>query len=246
VFGPVVDGQNAEAGLRAFTETPATTSPQYEFYDDYDEFLYDVLTGRARAAGYLGGMSALDVSRLALGDAVRQLSASQGNDPARWRAAMPQINFQALDVAGVPSIPWENRGTWGQAVALAPASPGSPVRSAGCSLVIAIRRPHGQRVVRVAVYAAGRLVRTAHGRSIRRIVVRGLPAGSFRVRIVARSHGGRRSVSVRRYRDCRRIAPVRRRPRSRRSRRASMWKWRSTSPTTRTRGVPGPTRSIQR
>jgi hypothetical protein len=245
VFGPVVDGQNAEAGLRAFTETPATTSPQYEFYDDYDEFLYDVLTGRAHAAGYLGGLSAFDVSRLALGDAVRQLSASQGNDPARWRAPMPQINFQALDVAGVPSIPWENRGTWGQAVALPPAPPGSPPRSAGCSLAIAIHGAHGRRVVRVAVYAGGRLVRTAHGRSIRRIVVTGLPAGSFRMRIVARTRGGQRRVSVRRYRNCRPAGRTSGRRRSRRGRRASMWRWRSTSPTTRTRGVRGPTRSTR-
>ena len=29
---------------------------------------------------------------------------------------MPQIVFTALDVSSIPNIPWENRGTWGQAV----------------------------------------------------------------------------------------------------------------------------------
>ena len=36
----------------------------------------------------------------------------------KWRAPMPQITFQELDVGAVGTIPWENRGTWGQAVEL--------------------------------------------------------------------------------------------------------------------------------
>jgi penicillin amidase len=201
VFGPVVNGQDAAAGLRAFTQTPATTSPQYEFYDDYDEFLYDVLTGRAHAASYLGGQTALDVSRAALGDAVRQLSASQGNDPTRWRAAMPQINFQALDVSGVPSIPWENRGTWGQAVALPPLPGGRT--AAGCSVRIAIRHPRRGRVVRLTAFAGGHAIRTLRGHDLRHIVLSGLPTGALRLRIVARSSTGRRGVTRHRYSDCR-------------------------------------------
>ena len=43
---------------------------------------------------------------------------AQGPAPSQWHAPMPMIHFQALDVSGVPSIPWENRGTWGQAIEL--------------------------------------------------------------------------------------------------------------------------------
>lgn len=118
VFGPVVDGADPAAGVRAFTQTPQTTSPEFEFFDDYDAFLYDAMTGRARHARYLGGRTPLGVSRLALDDAIAQLRAKQGDDPSRWRAPMPQISFEALDVADIPTIDWENRGTWAQAVEL--------------------------------------------------------------------------------------------------------------------------------
>jgi penicillin amidase len=116
VFGPVVDGADAAAGLRAFTRTPQTTSPEFEFFDDYDAFLYNALTRRARAARYLGAHGRNAVIRAALDDAIGALAKTQGRDPARWRADMPQITFSALDVSEIPSIPWENRGTWGQAV----------------------------------------------------------------------------------------------------------------------------------
>jgi hypothetical protein len=117
VFGPVVGGSDAAAGLRAFTRTPQTTSPEFEFFDDYDAFLYSVLSGRAHAAGYLGGASAADISRAALDQAIGELGKDQGDDPSKWRSPMPQIQFESLDVSDVPPIPWENRGTWGQAVA---------------------------------------------------------------------------------------------------------------------------------
>jgi penicillin amidase len=119
VLGPVV-GSDVAGGTRAFTRTPQTLSPEFEFFDDYDQFMYNALTGRARGAPYLGRQSALAVSRAVLDSAIAQLRRTQGPNPARWRAAMPQIDFQALDVSGVPSIPWENRGTWGEAVELPP------------------------------------------------------------------------------------------------------------------------------
>ena len=50
--------------------------------------------------------------------AIAALRSSQGDDPSRWRATMPQIEFQSLDVGSIGNIPWENRGTWAQAVAL--------------------------------------------------------------------------------------------------------------------------------
>ena len=37
---------------------------------DYDAFLYNVLSGYAHGAGYLGGSWASDVSRAALDDAI--------------------------------------------------------------------------------------------------------------------------------------------------------------------------------
>ena len=113
VFGPAISGTDVAAGVRAFTQTPGTLSPRYEFFDDYDQFLYDMLSGRARGAAYVVN----GVVRAALDDAIASLTATQGPNPAAWRAPMPQISFQSLDVGSIGTIPWENRGTWGQAVA---------------------------------------------------------------------------------------------------------------------------------
>jgi penicillin amidase len=121
VFGSVVGRRNSAQGVQAFTRTPQTTSPEYEFFSDYDSFVYNTMIGYARGAHYLGGASPLQVSRQALDQAIARLSASQGRHPAEWREPMPMIDFMALDVSGVPSIPWENRGTWGEAVELPPA-----------------------------------------------------------------------------------------------------------------------------
>jgi penicillin G amidase len=118
VFRPALGAGSVAQRVRAFTQTPQTTSPEFEFFNDYDAFLYNALTGRARGADYVGRRSALAVSRRALDRAINSLEAAQGPKPSRWRAPMPQIEFQSLDVADIPSIPWENRGTWGQAIAL--------------------------------------------------------------------------------------------------------------------------------
>lgn len=121
VFGPVLGESGPAAEVQSLTRTPQTTSPEFEFFDDYDAFVYNVLSGYAHGADYLGGRSPLAVSREALDQAIAQLRAKQGADPSKWRAPMPMIDFQSLDVAGVPSIPWENRGTWGQDLELPPA-----------------------------------------------------------------------------------------------------------------------------
>ena len=120
IFGPVVGSQGVGAAVQAFTRTPQTTSPEYEFFSDYDEFVYNVMTRYARGARYLGEASPLEASRQALDQAIAGLAAKQGTNPADWHAAMPMIDFQALDVSGVPPIPWENRGTWGEAIELPP------------------------------------------------------------------------------------------------------------------------------
>ncbi|TMK19349.1 MAG: penicillin acylase family protein, partial [Actinobacteria bacterium] len=117
VFEPATGDASTARGVRFFTQIAGTLSPRYEFFDDYDQFLFDALSGRASAADYLGGATVAAVSRAALDDAIATLSAAQGPDPAAWRASMPQISFMALDVGTIGTIPWENRGTYGQAVA---------------------------------------------------------------------------------------------------------------------------------
>src|SRR5207302_3069799 len=97
---------------------------RYEFFDDYDQFLYDMLSGRARGAAYVAN----GVVRAALDDAIASLRAAQGPNPAAWRAPMPQISFQSLDIGSIGTIPWENRGTWGQAIQLPAAHPGHLTR----------------------------------------------------------------------------------------------------------------------
>ena len=118
VFQPVTHNADTAAGVKSFTQIPGTTSPEFEFFDDYEAFLYDMLAGRTKSgARWFGSGSAQDVSKAALDEAVAGLSGKQGTDPSKWRADMPQINFMATDVANIAPIPWENRGTWGQIVA---------------------------------------------------------------------------------------------------------------------------------
>ena len=116
VFQSVTGNANTKDGVLTFTQH-AAGSPEFEFFDDYDAFLYNVLAGRTKSTtDYLGGKTVSDVSKAALDVATAELTAAQGPAPARWRADMPQIVFTALDVSSIPNIPWENRGTWGQAV----------------------------------------------------------------------------------------------------------------------------------
>lgn len=116
VFQPVTGNANTKAGVLEFTQH-AAGSPEFEFFDDYDAFLYNILAQRTTSgAEYLGGRSVSDVSKTALDMATAQLTQAQGPTPVLWRADMPQIVFTALDVSSIPNIPWENRGTWGQAV----------------------------------------------------------------------------------------------------------------------------------
>jgi penicillin amidase len=194
-------GPDAETGVRTLTQTPGTISPKYEFFDNYDQFVYDALAGQTSERGYLGGASVSDVSLAALREAVGTLSGSQGADPAHWQAAMPQIMFTALDVSSIPTIPWENRGTWGQAVEL-----GGRLASAGAcsapSLRVGLRSRRG-RVVRARVYENGRLVRSVRGRSLRSVMVP-RPRGSHPVvvTVVAYTARGGRLLSTRTYRGC--------------------------------------------
>lgn len=61
-----------------------------------------------------------------------------------------------------------------------------------------------RRLRSATVYVAGRRVRTLRGRRLRAHVrLTGLPRGTYRVRVVGRTRGGRRVTSVRTYRTCR-------------------------------------------
>jgi penicillin amidase len=168
VFQPVTGDANTKDGVLALTQH-AAGSPEFEFFDDYDAFLFNVMAGRTRSgADYLGGTSASDLSKAALDAAVAQLSHAQGTTPARWRADMPQIVFIALDVAGIPNIPWENRGTWGQAVdygAGVVATPGGVAAGALPNTVAGSAAGPGFSVV--AVFVCLMLIRVLGRRRIR-------------------------------------------------------------------------------
>jgi penicillin amidase len=203
VFGPALAGlgPDAETGLRSLTQTPGTISPKYEFFDQYDAFVYNVLKGHTRERGYLGGASISNASLTALRAAVSQLTASQGSDPARWRADMPMIAFTALDVSSIPSIPWENRGTWGMAIELGGA-PGSAGPCSARSTRIPTRSP-GARIVLVRAYENGRLVLSRRGRSLTSITVpRPRGARAFVVTVIAYTDRGGRLLSTRTYLGC--------------------------------------------
>ena len=135
VFQPATGDADTKNGVLQYTQH-AAGSPEFEFFDDYDAFLYNLMAGRTTSGvDYFGGKSAADVSKAALDVAVAQLSQAQGTVPSAWRADMPQIVFVALDVSNIPNIPWENRGTWGQAVDFGSVAPGpgatSTARSSG-------------------------------------------------------------------------------------------------------------------
>jgi alpha-glucosidase (family GH31 glycosyl hydrolase) len=66
----------------------------------------------------------------------------------------------------------------------------------------------GGRIVRVVAYVNGRRVKAKRGRRVTRLTLRRLPKGRFTVRIVALSSSGARTVSVRRYRGCRKGKPT--------------------------------------
>lgn len=90
------------------------------------------------------------------------------------------------------------RTTTGPSLGL-PAS--TPPKACTSRRRIVLRLP---RTLRTAtVFVAGRKVATRRGRRVTaEIDLRGLPRGSYRVRIVARTRGGKRVVTVRTYRTC--------------------------------------------
>ena len=68
---------------------------------------------------------------------------------------------------------------------------------------IRLREPRRGRLRSALVFVDGKRVRILRGRRLRaRVDLRGLPAGRYKVRIVAETTTGRRIVRERRYRTC--------------------------------------------
>jgi hypothetical protein len=108
-----------------------------------------------------------------------------------------------------PTVPWLSykAGPGGKPLGAAP-------RSRGCvdrrKFSFRIHQPRRGRVVRVTVYINGKkrkVVRAKRGKRVRRVTIRRLPRKRFRVKIVARHSSGKRTISVRRYRGCKKSRP---------------------------------------
>ena len=114
---------------------------------------------------------------------------------------MPLITFMALDVSSIPSIPWENRGTWGMAIELG----GAPSRAGNCSAPTTLIRLHALRgpIVLAHVYVNGKLVLTQRGHALRSVSVP-RPGGTsaFVVSVVSYTKRGSSLLSTRAFMGC--------------------------------------------
>jgi hypothetical protein len=86
---------------------------------------------------------------------------------------------------------------------VAPIQPTPAVCVRRSRFIIRIPQPHHGRIVRVAAFIGGHLIKQVHGRSIRRLALR-RPAGlsDFRVIIVEWTAGGRRIMTVHHFHVC--------------------------------------------
>ena len=70
-----------------------------------------------------------------------------------------------------------------------------------------VHQPHNDRVVRVRSYVNGKRAASARGRRITHITLKRLPKGVFTVKIVAVTKRGLKTISVRRYKGCKKSRP---------------------------------------
>jgi hypothetical protein len=80
--------------------------------------------------------------------------------------------------------------------------PAPPACISTRTLTVRVPQPRGSRVVAVAVYVNGRRTDAAHGRSITRITLKGLPHGRFTVKLITRDARGKRSTSSQAFLGC--------------------------------------------
>jgi ABC-2 type transport system ATP-binding protein len=113
---------------------------------------------------------------------------------------------------GVVSLPVVAAGSQ-QKVAEAPLAaglPGSqpkPVCVDRRKFAFRIHQPRRGRVVKVVAFVNGKRVLRVAKRRVTRVVLKRLPKGKFRVRIVATTNKGSRTISVRHYRGCKKSKP---------------------------------------
>ncbi len=70
-----------------------------------------------------------------------------------------------------------------------------------------VHQPKAGRVVKVVAYVNGKRVKSRRARRVSRVVLKRLPKGVFRVKIVATTNRKSRTISVRRYRGCKKSRP---------------------------------------
>ncbi|HEX8067774.1 MAG TPA: CocE/NonD family hydrolase [Thermoleophilaceae bacterium] len=70
-----------------------------------------------------------------------------------------------------------------------------------------IHQPRRGRIVRVTAYVNGKKRKTVRGRRVTRLTIDRLPKGNFTVKIVAAHSTKRKTISVRRYRGCKKGRP---------------------------------------
>ena len=105
------------------------------------------------------------------------------------------VNFSSIGIS-VPTV--------GAAAARGNSAPRGCVDSRKFTFRI---HQHDKRIVRVRVFVNGKLVKTVRGHRVKRVRIRRLPQGLFRVRIVAKASNGQRTISVRTYRGCKKGKP---------------------------------------
>jgi hypothetical protein len=74
-----------------------------------------------------------------------------------------------------------------------------------------LRRVRGARIVRVAVSVNGKVIARKRGRNLRRVTLRRLPLGEFKVKIVTTHSNRKKRTSVRTYLGCNKSKPQTRR-----------------------------------
>jgi uncharacterized protein len=70
-----------------------------------------------------------------------------------------------------------------------------------------LRHAKGQRVTSVKIYINGRLVKKRRGHNIKRVSIKKLPLGKFKVKIVSRTSDHHLTRTVRTYKGCRKSRP---------------------------------------
>jgi hypothetical protein len=109
----------------------------------------------------------------------------------------------------VPTVPWLSyqKGPGGRPLGARPRSKASFLCIDRRRFSFRIGQPRAGSIVKVVAYVNGRRVKRVTGPRVTRLTLRRLPKGNFRVRIVATTDRGSKTVSMRRYRGCKKGRP---------------------------------------